>query len=50
MKERKNFITEDTKIIIDEEAFKQRAERLICELFIEYVNNKYQSNVLEFKK
>jgi len=46
MKERKSFITENTKINIDEEVFKENAENLICELFIEYVNEKFGRTVL----
>ena len=49
MKERKSFITEDTKINIDEEIFKENAENLICELFIEFVNKKYGFAVVERK-
>lgn len=49
MKERNKFITEDTKINIDESAFEARAKELVCELFVEYVNNSYQSTVLELK-
>lgn len=49
MKERKSFITEDTVINIDEEAFRINAENLICELFIEFVNEKYGYVVVERK-
>ncbi|MFB6467667.1 hypothetical protein ACE38V_12825 [Cytobacillus sp. Hz8] len=47
MKTRKKFITENTKINIDENAFKANAEELICDLFIEFVNNMYERPVLE---
>lgn len=50
MEERKKFITENTKIIMNEEAFKKQAEELICELFVNYVNKLYQATVLELKK
>ncbi|WP_175384465.1 hypothetical protein [Bacillus sp. FJAT-27225] len=47
--ERKSFITEDTKINIDESAFKAKAEELICELFVDYVNNLHDRPVIEMK-
>ncbi|MCM3456585.1 hypothetical protein M3685_22040 [Heyndrickxia oleronia] len=50
MEERRKFITEETKINIDESVFKEKAEELICELFVEYVNNRYQSTVVELKQ
>jgi hypothetical protein len=49
MRERKKFITEETVINIDEDVFKLKAEELICELFVDYVNNLYDSAVLELK-
>lgn len=49
MKKRKKFITDDTKINIDEAVFKVKAEELICELFVEYVNSKYGAAVIELK-
>lgn len=42
-----NFITENTKININEPAFEDNAKELICELFIEYVNGLYQNSVIE---
>lgn len=50
MKERKKLVTEDTVIKIDEDVFKLKAEELICELFVDYVNNQYDSVVLELKQ
>ncbi|KYC92226.1 hypothetical protein B4102_3767 [Heyndrickxia sporothermodurans] len=50
MEERRKFITEDTKININEEVFKERAEELICEMFVDYVNNLHQSTVVELKQ
>lgn len=50
MRERKNYITEDTMITIDEEIFKILAQELVNELFVEYVNEKYGYAVLELKK
>lgn len=50
MKERGSYITENTKINIDESVFKARAEELICEEFVEYVNELYQATVIEIKK
>ncbi|MBS4188689.1 hypothetical protein KHA94_00445 [Bacillus sp. FJAT-49705] len=50
MAERRKLITEDTKINIDESVFKAKAEELICELFVDYVNKLHQSSVLELKK
>lgn len=47
MKKTKKYIMEETKINIDEPVFKEKVEELICELFIDYVNSKYQSSVLE---
>ncbi|WP_186446387.1 hypothetical protein [Neobacillus bataviensis] len=38
MKVRKSFITENTVINIDKEVLKIKAEELICEMFVEYVN------------
>ncbi|MFD0827596.1 hypothetical protein ACT8ZR_18370 [Neobacillus sp. M.A.Huq-85] len=49
MKKRKSFITEDTIINIDEEIFIIKAEELICELFVDYVNGKYGRTVLELR-
>ncbi|MCM2531723.1 hypothetical protein NDK43_04020 [Neobacillus pocheonensis] len=49
MKERRKFITERTIINIDEEYFKELAEELICELFVDYVNDKYGRTVIEKK-
>jgi hypothetical protein len=48
-KERKSFITENTIINIDEEAFKINAQQLLCEMFVEYVNKKYGYPVLELR-
>lgn len=45
----KKFITEETKINIDEYVFQRNAEKLICELFVEYVNSLYKSSVIELK-
>ena len=50
MADKKKFITENTKINIDESAFEDNAKELICELFIEYVNDLHQTSVLELKK
>jgi hypothetical protein len=49
MKERKKFITEETKVNCDESVLKEKAEELISELFVDYVNTKHQSTVLELK-
>jgi hypothetical protein len=49
MKERKKFITEETIVNCDESAIKEIADELISELFVDYVNDKYQSTVLELK-
>jgi hypothetical protein len=49
VKERKKLVTEDTVINIDEAAFKAKAEELICELFVDYVNDLHQSSVIELK-
>ncbi|MFO1444142.1 hypothetical protein KDN24_13195 [Bacillus sp. Bva_UNVM-123] len=49
MKDRKSIITEDTIIEFDEEAFRINAENLLCELFIEYVNEKYGFALVERK-
>ncbi|MFS0776102.1 hypothetical protein ABC255_08860 [Neobacillus sp. 3P2-tot-E-2] len=49
MKERKSFITEETIINIDEDVFKVVAQQLLCELFVEYVNNKYGKIVIELR-
>ena len=49
MKTRKRLITEDTVIEINEEVFKIKAEELLCELFVDYVNKKYGYTVLELK-
>jgi hypothetical protein len=49
MKERKKLVTADTVINVDEDVFKIKAEELICELFVDYVNNLHQSTVLELK-
>jgi hypothetical protein len=48
-KEKKSFITEDTVIDINEEVFKIKAEELMYELFVDYVNKKYGYTVLELK-
>lgn len=48
--ERKKLITEETEININMDAIKPVAEELICELFVDYVNNLHQSPVLEMKK
>ena len=48
--EKKKYITENTEIILDEEAFKTKAEELICELFVDYVNTLYKSSVVEIKR
>lgn len=47
---RKKFITEETKINIDESVFKIKAEELICEMFVDYVNGLYGFTVVELKK
>jgi hypothetical protein len=49
MKERKKLITEETEININMDAIKPIAEELICELFVDYVNNIYQDTVVELK-
>lgn len=49
MKERKSFITEDTKINIDEDVFKAKAEELICEILVDFINNQHDSAVVEIK-
>ncbi|WP_286231334.1 hypothetical protein [Neobacillus mesonae] len=46
---RKKLVTEDTIINIDKDVFKVRAEKLICELFVDYVNGKYGELVIELK-
>lgn len=48
--DRKPFITENTKVNIDEEAFKAKAKELICEMFVDYVNTKYKASVIEIKR
>jgi|GEM_PF-6808321 len=48
-KQRKKYITENTKINIDEDVFKIKAEELICELFVAYVNDLYGFNMVELK-
>lgn len=48
-KERKKFITENTKINFDEELFKVKAQELFWESLVEYANKKYKSTVLELK-
>lgn len=48
--DRKSFITPETEIEIDEKGFKILAEELICELFVDFVNNKHQSTVVELKQ
>ncbi|WHY64665.1 hypothetical protein [Neobacillus sp. SuZ13] len=50
MKGRKNLVTEDTVINVDESVLKIKAEELLCELFVDYVNEKYGYNVLEIKE
>ncbi|WP_428909423.1 hypothetical protein [Niallia sp. Krafla_26] len=50
MRERKPLITEETKINIDESVFKEKAEELFVELFVNYVNDMHKSPVLEIKK
>jgi hypothetical protein len=47
MKERKKLVTSDTVINVDEDSLKIKAEELICELFVDYVNNLHQSTVVE---
>ena len=47
--ERRKFITEDTKINIDEEVFKEKATEFIVESFVDYVNELHGSQVLEIK-
>lgn len=47
MKKRKKLITENTIINVDESILKSKAEELICELFVDYVNNKKEKTVLE---
>lgn len=49
MKERRKLVTEDTIINVDENILKEKAEELICELFVDYVNNLYDNPVLELK-
>jgi hypothetical protein len=49
MKERKKLVTVDTVINVDEDVFKIKAQELICELFVDYVNNLHQSAILELK-
>lgn len=49
MKERKSFITENTKIILDEDVFKIKAQRLFWKQMVEYANNKYKAPVLKLK-
>jgi hypothetical protein len=48
--DRKKFITENTKINIDEEMLKIKAQELFWESLVEYANEKYKSPVLELKK
>lgn len=47
--ERRKLVTEDTVINIDETVFKLKAEELMCEMFIGFVNDKFNSPVLEIK-
>jgi hypothetical protein len=49
MKARRNFITEETIINIDEDVFKIKAQELYWELFVDYVNNKYGYTVIELR-
>jgi hypothetical protein len=46
---KKSFITEDTVINIDEDVFKLKAEELLCELFVDYVNNLHGKTVIELR-
>lgn len=49
MEERKKFITENTKINLDEEVFKVKAQELFWESLVEFANKKFKSAVLELK-
>lgn len=46
----KKFITKNTKININEEVFKIKAKEVICELFVDYVNNVYGTSVVELRR
>lgn len=48
-KKRRKFITEETIIKFDEEAFKVIAQKLYWELLVEFINNKYGRTVVELK-
>jgi hypothetical protein len=50
MRKRRRYITEETKINIDEEVFNIKAKELICELFVEYVNKLYGHTVVVLKR
>ncbi|MED4163553.1 hypothetical protein [Halalkalibacterium halodurans] len=49
MEGRRCLINDATKVNIDEEVFKRKAEELMCEMFVDYVNDQRPSPVLELK-
>ena len=48
--ENNTFLTEYTKININEKAFEARAKEFICESFVNYVNELYGTSVIELKR
>jgi hypothetical protein len=49
MKTRKSLITKETIIEGDEDILKIKLQKLSCEMFVAYVNEKYGYTVLELK-
>lgn len=49
MKERRKLVTEETIINVDEDVLKIRAEKLLTELFVDFVNSHFPSPVIEIK-